>query len=283
MEITNLENIGFDTLFKAFEKAFADYDIHFSKAEVRAILQRRGYNPRLSFAAFDNGEIAAFTLNGTGTFNGQPTAYDTGTGTAPQYRGQHLAARIFTHSIPYLRQAGISQYLLEVLQSNQKAIALYRRMNFEPTRQFLCFRQTLSQITIPAVNTLCTIAPVDVEAIRKSQVNCSFTPSWQNSIDSIQRGISGLTSLGAFLHGEMVGHIVFDPLTGDITQIAVAPSHRRQAIASRLLQTVLPHLHTPSLKILNVDSTDTTLPALLHTLNIPLASSQFEMLLPLPR
>lgn len=37
------------------------------------MLKRRGYNPQLSFAAFDNGEIVAFTLNGTGTFNGVPT------------------------------------------------------------------------------------------------------------------------------------------------------------------------------------------------------------------
>ncbi|MDE5972182.1 MAG: hypothetical protein K2G94_05490 [Muribaculaceae bacterium] len=81
MEIMTLEHIDFDTLFQSFEKAFADYEIHFEKDEVRSMLNRRGYNPRLSFAAFVNDEIVAFTLNGTGTFNGIPTAYDTGTGT----------------------------------------------------------------------------------------------------------------------------------------------------------------------------------------------------------
>ncbi|MDE6461345.1 MAG: GNAT family N-acetyltransferase [Muribaculaceae bacterium] len=98
-----LEHIDFDTLFQSFEKAFADYEIHFEKDEVRSMLNRRGYNPRLSFAAFVNDEIVAFTLNGTGTFNGIPTAYDTGTGTLKKYRGNSIARKIFTHSIPFLK------------------------------------------------------------------------------------------------------------------------------------------------------------------------------------
>lgn len=88
MEIRNLAHTDFDTLFQGFEKAFSDYEIHFGKEEVHSMLIRRGYNPLLSFAAFINDEIVAFTLNGTGTFNGIPTAYDTGTGTVKEYRGQ---------------------------------------------------------------------------------------------------------------------------------------------------------------------------------------------------
>lgn len=44
------------------------------------MLPRRGYEPRLSFAVFDEGRIVAFTLNGIGLFNGVKTAYDTGPG-----------------------------------------------------------------------------------------------------------------------------------------------------------------------------------------------------------
>ena len=59
MEIRNLEYTDFEVLFHGFEKAFADYEIRFEKNEVRAMLKRRGYNPLLLFAAFDNGEIVA--------------------------------------------------------------------------------------------------------------------------------------------------------------------------------------------------------------------------------
>lgn len=102
-------------------------------------------------------------LNGSGTFNGIPTAYATGTGTVKEYRGQNLAGTISTHSIPFLREAGIRQYLLEVLQNNEKAIAVYRRMNFEVVRKFNCFRQTIKQVDLLQANKDCMVKLVDTE------------------------------------------------------------------------------------------------------------------------
>ena len=281
MEIRNLEHTDFDTLFHGFEKAFADYEIHFEKEEVRSMLKRRGYNPQLSFAAFDKGEIVAFTLNGTGTFKGVPTAYDTGTGTVKEYRGQSIAGKIFTYSLPFLREAGISQYLLEVLQNNQKAIGVYRRMNFEVIREFDCFRQTIEHIDNRKVNTNCSIEQVKTDAIREAQHYCDFTPSWQNSFESIERGISELTCLGAFLDGKMVGYCVFDIHTGDLSQIAVPSEYRRKGVASRLLQEVTARLKTDFIKVLNISPDNPAMSVFLESKNIPLASKQFEMVLPL--
>lgn len=281
MEIRNLEHTDFDTLFKGFERAFADYEIHFEKEEVRSMINRRGYNPKLSFAAFDDNEIVAFTLNGTGTFNNIPTAYDTGTGTVKEYRGQSLAGKIFTYSIPFLREAGIRQYLLEVLQNNEKAISVYRRMHFETTREFDCFRQTIERLDNQDVNAGCLVESVSLDAIRQSQSCCDFTSSWQNSIESMERGISELTCLGAFLAGKMVGHCVFDVQTGDLTQIAVRCDYRRKGIGSQLLQEAVRRMKTGFIKVLNIDSETPAMPAFLQNRNIPLVSKQFEMILPL--
>jgi len=281
MEIRNLEHTDFDTLFRGFEKAFADYEIRFEKEEVHSMLKRRGYDPKLSFAAFDNDEMVAFTLNGTGTFNGFPTAYDTGTGTVKEYRGQSIAGKIFAYSIPFLKNAGIAQYLLEVLQNNRKAISVYRRMNFEVTREFDCFRQTVGLVDKRTGNADCSVEQVDTDAIRQAQGCCDFNPSWQNSIDSIERGISDLMCLGAFFDGKMVGHCVFDVHTGDLTQIAVQNEYRRNGIASRLLQEAMKCMKTDFIKVLNIASDNCTMPAFLESKNIPLASKQFEMVLPL--
>lgn len=281
MEIRNLEHTDFDTLFYGFERAFSDYEIHFEKEEVRSMLQRRGYNPKLSFATFMKDEIVAFALNGTGTLNGIPTAYDTGTGTVKEYRGQNLAGKIFIHSIPFLREAGIRQYLLEVLQNNEKAIAVYRRMNFEVTREFDCFRQAIEQIAHRKANTDCMVESVHSEAIRQAQQACDFTPSWQNSIESLERGAAELTCFGAFLDGNMIGYCVFDVLSGDLSQIAVQNEYRRKGIGSRLLQEATQRMETDFIKILNIDSETSAMPAFLQSRNIPLASKQFEMILPL--
>ena len=280
MEIRSLENIGFDTLFDAFSKAFADYEIHFDKSEVRSMLTRRGYAPELSFGAFDNGKIISFTLNGIGTFNGISTAYDTGTGTIKEYRGCGIAGEIFKYSLPYLKEAGIRQYLLEVLQNNHKAIAVYRKMQFDTTREFDCFRQSISEIVnlnaVKASSSL-RIEPIDINVIRDTQSFCDFYPSWQNSIESIERGVSGLTCIGAFDLEELVGFSVFDSNSGDLAQIAVKQSCRRQGVASGLLSEVIKQMSTDFIKIINVPSDNLTLPSFLKSKNIPLMNKQFEM------
>ena len=146
MEIKSLAKTDFDTIFKAFNQAFADYEIKINDVQLKAMLKRRGYHPELSFAAFDGNEIVAFTLNGIGNFNGVSTAYDTGTGTLKAYRGQGLATKIFEHSIPHLKEANIGQYLLEVLQHNTKAVSVYRNLGFEVSREFHYFMQKNEEI-----------------------------------------------------------------------------------------------------------------------------------------
>ena len=286
MEIRSLENIGFDELFEGFSNAFSDYEIHFDKSEVQSMLIRRGYVPYLSFAAFEGGKIVAFTLNGIGMFNGIQTAYDTGTGTVKEYRGCGLAGEIFRYSLPFLRQAGISQYLLEVLQNNHKAITVYRRIQFHTTREFDCFKQSIDNIhNIHSVNRCANlrIGLIDVDSVRQAQTFCDFSPSWQNSIESIERGASDLTCIGAFDLYELVGFCVFDRKSGDLTQIVVKEEYRRQGVASQLLSEVIRQMSTDFVKVINVPSDNRSLPAFLKSTNIPLMNKQFEMVMDLTR
>lgn len=282
IEIRSLEHTDFDTLFQGFERAFSDYEIHFEREEVRSMLKRRGYDARLSFAAFVNGDIVAFTLNGIGNFNGIPTAYDTATGTVKEYRGQGLAGKIFEYSIPYLKEADIRQYLLEVLQSNSKAIGLYRSMSFNVVREFDCFRQTIADLTeAKPAGIGCRIETVGADFVRTSQSFCDFAPSWQNSMESIERGESGLQFLGALNNETPAGYCVFDPCSGDLTQLAVKKEFRRRGIASQLLNEAIKHMKTGFVKVINVDADCRSLSAFLKNRNILPASKQYEMQLEL--
>ena len=278
MEIRSLARCDFDTLFRAFERAFSDYAISFDKAEVCPMLTRRGYVPHLSFGAFDGDDLIAFTLNGIGEYDGILTAYDTGTGTAAEYRGLHLASEIFQRSLPALRAAGIRQYLLEVLQENAKAISVYTKLGFEVTREFECFRQSLSEIRNSNTNSAdIEIKPIDIETVRRAQTFCDFTPSWQNSMESIKRGSAQLSCLGAFQQGELAGFCVFDPSTGDLTQIAIDRKYRRKGIASQLLSRIIPLFHTEHIKVLNICIRHTSLISFLESKNIARAAAQYEM------
>ena len=281
MEFRSLENCDFETIFRGFERAFADYEIHFEKEEIRSILQRRGYNPKLSFAFFDGDEMAAFTLNGIGSFNNRPTVYDTGTATAKVYRGQRLAGEIFSRSIPFLKDACIEQYVLEVLRDNHKAIAVYDELGFETTRELDCFRQTLGNVkfasNIAHNRSGCIVMPIDIALVASGQCFCDFYPSWQNSLESIERGQKNLIMLGAFIENTLAGYSVFDPVTGDLSQIAVKHEYRSRGIGSRLLCEVIKSLRTDFIKVLNVNGTDTTLHEFLKRRNIILSSRQLEM------
>lgn len=274
-----MSNTGFDAVFEAFDRAFADYEVQLDEEQLRAMLTRRGFDPGLSFAAFDDGKIAAFTLNGTGEFDGLPTAYDTGTGTLEAYRGKGLATRIFEHSIPYLREAGIGHYLLEVLQHNTQAVSVYRKLGFRTTREFNYSFQQNAEITLgdESPDIPCSIGRVAPGEIAPLTGFRDFHPSWQNSAGSIARAAERLVCLGAFSGGQLIGYGVFEPASGDIAQIAVARPYRRHGVATALLREMVGMNRADAVKAINTDVRCGPVTAFLHARNIPVRGRQFEM------
>ena len=241
MEIKSLASVGFDTIFTAFAGAFADYEMQLDRVQLRKMLKRRGFDPDLSFAAFEGERIVAFTFNGIGRFDGIPTAYDTGTGTLQEYRGRGLATAIFEHSIPYLREAGIGQYLLEVLQHNTRAVSVYRNLGFEVTREFNYFIQAKNALSVPEKKPVfpCVVRPIRLAAYGSLADFWDFEPAWQNSFAAIERSPEDFITLGLFTEEQLIGYCVFEPASGDVTQLAVDKRYRRKSAGSLLLQEML--------------------------------------------
>lgn len=100
-------------------------------------------------------------------------------------------------------------------------------------------------------------------------------------MESIERGKSGLKYLGATIGRAAVGYCVFDPATGDITQIAVGKDYRRRGIGTWLSQEAVRGMETDFVKVLNVSADNHEMPSFLKNVNVDLASRQFEMLLQL--
>lgn len=277
--IKSLKNTSFDELFEAFQQAFAEYEMQLNRAELQAMLKRRGFDPELSFAAFDGDKIVSFTCNGIGDFNGIRTAYDTGTGTLKNYRGTGLATRVFEFSITYLKEAGINEYLLEVLQHNTGAVSVYRKMDFLVMREFYYFRvengQVRNKVNVDIPYTLRSIQVCDYVSISDFW---DFKPSWQNSLESIGRAIDTFVCLGVFIENRLVGYGVFEPVSGDVTQIAVDKAYRRKGIGSLLFQKMLEMNKLGFIKILNTDVACDSITAFLRSKNIEPTGKQFEMI-----
>lgn len=280
MEIKHLGNTSFDELFGAFQQAFADYEIQLNKAELLTMLKRRGFDSKLSFAAFEGDKIVSFTCNGIGDFDGIPTAYDTGTGTLKDYRGEGLATQVFEYSIPYLKEAGIQEYLLEVLQHNTGAVSVYSKLGFKVTREFYYFRPESEQINreVKILDFPYTIQSININEHDVIRSFWDFKPSWQNSLESINRRLSDFICIGVFTESKLIGYIVFEPVSGDITQIAVDKQFRRKGIGSFLFQKMLESNKHSSIKIVNTDINCNSINTFLKSKNIEPTGKQFEMI-----
>lgn len=280
MEIKSLSNTTLDKLFEAFEQAFADYEVQLNKAELLTMLKRRGFNPKVSFGAFDGDKLVSFTCNGIGDFYGKLTAYDTGTGTLKDYQGRGLATQVFEYSIPHLKESGVEEYLLEVLQHNTGALSVYRKLGFEIIREFYYFKQKNKQINgvVKTLNSPYILKPIKVSEHNSIPSFWDFKPSWQNSFEAINNTLKDFICLGAFSSSKLVGYGVFEPVSGDVTQIAVAKEHRRKGIGSLLFQKMLESNKHNSIKIINTDIDCNSITAFLKSKNIEPAGKQFEMI-----
>lgn len=281
IETRSLEKIPPAAIHRSFSKAFEDYDMPpLSYEELMQMLERRGFSAQHSFGAFDGEELVSFTFNGIGLLNGKQTAYDTGTGTVKAYRGKGLARRVFLDSIPHLIKAGIRQYLLEVLQHNDKAIPLYKSLGFETTREFNYYvfeKQVIKHAketttTNVVIDSLDDFDPIKLESFH------DFPLSWQNSFDAVDRRRDDFVILGAFVENELAGYGITDPSTGDITQIAVDKAHRRKGIGTRILLELLKKNSRDQLKIINTETGCESMDGFLGSLGIELSGQQFEMI-----
>jgi ribosomal protein S18 acetylase RimI-like enzyme len=278
--IKSLEGISFPVIFEAFSAAFNDYEIQLDSAELKTMLLRRGFVPELSFGAFEGNKIIAFTCNGIGSFNGTKMAYDTGTGTIKEYRGQRLAGKIFTYSIPFLKKAGVSKYLLEVLQHNTKAISVYKKLGFCASREFNYFVQKNEKLKLNAASAKADykMEAIDLSQAESSSAFCDFIPSWQNSFEAIARKVDDFKMLGVFKESKLAGYCILEAKSGDITQIAVDKNHRRMGIASQLLKEMVKLNQHDSIKCINTEIECESITEFLKSNSILPRGKQFEMI-----
>lgn len=279
--IKTLKGIDFERIYTAFTKAFADYEVNSMPFnEVIQMITRRGFKPEISFGAFDNDELVSFTLNGLGNWNEKKTAYDTGTGTIKEYRGQGLAKKIFQESVPILKENGISQYLLEVLQHNDKAVNLYKNQGFEISREFDYFTANKSDLMFSneKLNNDFEIKEINIPDYNQVSSFCDFEPAWQNTFDAIERTSQNFKISGAFKNNELIGYGITEINTGDITQLAVNKNYRRMGVGTNLLHGLIKIIQGESIKIINTEKNKPSIKSFLKSINIEIAGSQYEMI-----
>ena len=257
--IRTLTHDDFESLFAAFTAAFSDYvvPLTLTPEQLLEMFTRRGWVPELSVGAFDGEAMVAFTVNG---IDGD-RAYDSGTGVVPTHRRLGLARRLMERSFELLAPRS---YLLEVIDANARARALYRDLGFRETRGLQCWSFESKSLQV-------------VESSRRlddsetRRLWWDIQPSWQNSTSSIQRATTPHLTLG-----NDDAYAVLFPQTGDLAQLAVRPEARRRGLGTALLHEAAA-IAGKTLRIQNVDERHAGIASFLERAGAERTVRQFEM------
>lgn len=275
-----LEHITIEELHKAFIEAFSDYQVRIDLPlwKFTQMLQRRGYCSELSIGAFDENRLIGFVLNGFRDWHGRKTVYDLGTGVIPDYRRQGITSAILKQIRKLLQEQKLEQYLLEVITTNTSAVQLYQKQGFELQREFTCYDMDKKDFSPHSV---CAVEQVNSIATEQLMDFWDFTPSWQNSSASIHALQEAFAYSVARIDNVIVGFGIIDRRTGDIPQIAVNKSHRRNGIGSSILADLVQQTAADKIGILNIDIGCESLNNFLKKSGFHYRIGQYEMLLPL--
>jgi len=120
-QAVELWNLGFSGYYSDMTTTLEKYVSRFG---------REGIRPDLSVAAFANGEPVGFVLVARRTVDGAELAWNGGTGVSPRYRGKGIAKLLMREAVKTMREGGARKGLLEVVQKNAGAIAVYESAGF---------------------------------------------------------------------------------------------------------------------------------------------------------
>ncbi len=278
MTFRTFTEFDFPALYECFCEAFSDYQIsmELSKVDFLERMNRIGYSPRLSGGAYEEEKMVGFIITGFGNFEGEPTAYNGGTGVIPNFRKQKIAERLYEFLIAEYRKEGVKLALLEVISGNEPAIELYNKLGFKISRTLSCF-----SLSDELENRKCKlpirISKIDLPDWKTYQKFYSGWICWQNQADSVTRNLRNEIVLEVYLKTKTIGFATFNPTSGKISQIAVSENHRNSLVAHNLLRAIQKMSHTKRVGMLNVDEANKSAIRFFEQAGFAVFIRQYEM------
>ena len=271
MQIKNLADLSFDEIVDCFLKSFADYamsmDLPASFWKKRWATDQVDFS--LSFGMFDDGQLVGFILNGIGVHEQKKTAFNAGTGVLPSHRGQRIVKQLYANCLPILREKGIENCLLEVLQSNQKAIKAYQSVGFEIIKNYKCFSGEIK--SEPNHHSLITFQQKEIPDWEKYDRFTTYGHAWGNSKTAIEI-TEKYDFWEMYANAKLIGYFIVHPVSGTIAQLEL----ENWAKYGALLFQKIASFHA-KVKINNLDERDETKIKCLQSIGLQNTVDQYEM------
>lgn len=224
----------------------------------------------LSFGYFADGQLVGFIINGIDEWMGKKTAFNTGTGVVPKYRGQGIVDQLYQYAMTHFIDQGIQQCALEVVQENARAIRVYERIGFSIIKNYACFGGTIAdsqQHTVVKKTTLNAI-----------QNTAAHWYAWDTCNAAMQHASDDRYQVFEVLYnGQAIGFFVIQPASGFLTQFECYPIP--SASWERLFDGI-GQINT-TLKVVNINTKRDDLIQALQQVGLKNTINQFEMLMPL--
>lgn len=273
MIFKTLQDTPIEDLATAFNTAFKNYfvNIHFTPEQLVAKFKVDGVKLNLSVGVFDDEKLVGFIFHGTNEETTNLIAYNAGTGVIPAYRGQHLPQKMYTFIFPILKNAEVKKIVLEAITENEKAIRIYKALNFSTTRKVDCYKATTTLDEKENKHKVMQTEKLDEIELKAWW---DFQPAWQNSFYAINKQRERITNLVVKKEGIVQGYLILNA-GGRVMQIAIDPKFRKQGIGTALFKAAFEM--KKELTLINVDDRDKAIANFLKSKGFAFTISQYEM------
>src|SRR5436190_5300963 len=138
-DIRRLRDCALSDAVAAWNAGFKGYfvDMTLSVEGFVARLHNEGISPELSLLAFIDDRAAGFLLNSIRVNAGVKTAWNGGTGVAPEYRGRGLGKLLVAAALAVYHEHDTYRATLEALANNTAAIKLYQQFGYEVVERLI--------------------------------------------------------------------------------------------------------------------------------------------------
>jgi len=275
IQFHTLEKSSTEDILEVFKSSFSDYSIpfHLTLPQLKAKIVNDSVRPELSVGAIEDGKLIGFILHGYDTINGKITAYNAGTGIIPEKRGNGLTAKLYDHILPLLKAENTNSIRLEVLAENVPALKTYEKIGFKTVRNLDCYK---GAVQIENQNKGYEIKELESFDWQDMKQFWDWEPSWQNSITAVENLRATNHAFGIFEGEQLLGYLIYNPLSKRIQQFATKKKHRRKGLAKQLFNYIASNFGN-EMSIINVDDSSKETASFLESLGFEKFIVQHEM------
>lgn len=252
MYVCDLVGVDIADIHAAFVDAFSAYEVPMDLPLPRpqVMLTTRDYRPELSIACMVDGRIVGFVLVGGRTVDGKLQAYDCATGVIRAFQQQKIGSQLLPLALERVQVAGAKRFVLEVLEHNTAAQALYAKHGFGVTRTLRCYQKTLG---VSAVIEPVAHQPHLLDALDEVAYN-GFVPTWQNQLAAYRHDPDAYHVVAITRVNEVVVYGIIHRTSGSILQMGVHPAYRDDTVCDALVAQLAQAIDTHQVRIVNIEA-----------------------------